>query len=36
VEQLDQFHFVVNRKTARALGVTIPPAVLARVDEVVD
>jgi len=36
VEQLNKFHFVINRKTAEALHLTIPAAVLARADEVVD
>ena len=33
VEQLDRLPFVVNAKTAKALGLTIPPSVLARADE---
>jgi putative ABC transport system substrate-binding protein len=36
VEQLDRLDFVVNLKTAKALGLTIPQSVLARVDEVIE
>ena len=35
VEQLDRLPFVVNAKTAKALGLTIPPSVLARADEII-
>lgn len=36
VEQLDRLHFVINLKTAKALGLTIPQSVLVRADEVVE
>jgi putative ABC transport system substrate-binding protein len=36
IQQPVKFDFIVNLRTAKAMGFTVPPAILLRADEVIE